>query len=611
MSNGCEFYYIPDTANYLVEYRGGFKEQIDRVDYACGDIITRTIGVISLYPKDLDRLLIDVPGIVYVDFRTMFVLQQISPSNVDNINSIKINPYLNLTGRGVVIGIVDTGIDYLNQEFMREDDTSRIISIWDQTIPDKNNGTEYIGTTYSNEQINEAIRAYRNNSDPYAIVPSRDEIGHGTKVASIMGARGYNSEIRGIANDCEFIIVKLFESTNFRKQLEENRVPYTPVYNTSEVLAGLEYLRKVFVQIKKPIVMYLGVGTTEGPHDGSSLISRYFTLLGTNRGISLVTGVGNEGAAQGHASGYILAKDDVKTIPLNIPREIKFFRFYIWVTKPNRASVNVIAPDGEASKIIEAKKDKTETYKFVFTATEMNVKYYDIESFTGHQAIQITFNSIKPGVWNFQLIGEYIINGRYDVWLPPHNTLPENTVFLEPDPFITLMIPSTAINVITVAYYGKNNALIAASGKGFNLDNQINPDIATIGVDILTTDITREVTAFSGSSAAAAIVAGACALLLEWGVVKGNDTSMYSKKMRSYLMYGAYRNPLYRFPNRETGYGDLDLLGTFNVISRSYRSLDSIPLQNSEDNMFIEYYVKGLFIRMPKNIWGILKGDFK
>lgn len=611
MSNGCEFYYIPDTANYLVEYRGGFKEQIDRVDYACGDIITRTIGVISLYPKDLDRLLIDVPGIVYVDFRTMFVLQQISPSNVDNINSIKINPYLNLTGRGVVIGIVDTGIDYLNQEFMREDDTSRIISIWDQTIPDKNNGTEYIGTTYSNEQINEAIRAYRNNSDPYAIVPSRDEIGHGTKVASIMGARGYNSEIRGIANDCEFIIVKLFESTNFRKQLEENRVPYTPVYNTSEVLAGLEYLRKVFVQIKKPIVMYLGVGTTEGPHDGSSLISRYFTLLGTNRGICLVTGVGNEGAAQGHASGYILAKDDVKTIPLNIPREIKFFRFYIWVTKPNRASVNVIAPDGEASKIIEAKKDKTETYKFVFTATEMNVKYYDIESFTGHQAIQITFNSIKPGVWNFQLIGEYIINGRYDVWLPPHNTLPENTVFLEPDPFITLMIPSTAINVITVAYYGKNNALIAASGKGFNLDNQINPDIATIGVDILTTDITREVTTFSGSSAAAAIVAGACALLLEWGVVKGNDTSMYSKKMRSYLMYGAYRNPLYRFPNRETGYGDLDLLGTFNVISRSYRSLDSIPLQNSEDNMFIEYYVKGLFIRMPKNIWGILKGDFK
>lgn len=601
MARDCELYYLEDTLNYLVEYRGNFKEQIDRLDYACGDIINETIGVISLYERDLNRLLIDVPAIIYVDFRATYVLQNISPSNVDNINSIKINPYLNLTGRGVLIGLVDTGIDYLNREFMREDDTSRILSIWDQTIRDSTDDeTEYIGKTYSNEQINEAIRAHRNNQDPYAIVPSRDEIGHGTNIASIIGARGYNSDVRGIVHDCEFVIVKLLESTAFKKILRENRTPDVPVYNNSEILAGIEYLRKIFIRERRPMVICICVGSNSGAHDGTSLLSRYITFLATTRGICLVAGVGNEGASQGHASGFLATKDDVKSIPLNIPREIKFLSFHIWVQKPNRASLEVISPDGESSKVIEAKKDKIETYRFVFTATEMNVRYYDIESFTGHQVIVLRFYNIKTGVWRLQLIGEYIINGRYDIWLPPKSILPENTVFLEPDPFTTLQIPSAANNIVSVSYFGYNNALIAASGKGFNTDGFINPDIATMGINILTTDGAGGVTTFSGSSAATSIVAGCCALLLEWGIIKGNDFSMYSKKIISYLTYGAYRNPLYRFPNRETGYGDLDLLGTFNVISRSYRGLDRKLL--GKDSEFIEYNVKGLYIRIPKNI---------
>lgn len=602
MANDCEFYYMPDTENYLVEYRGNFKEQIDRVDYACGDIINETIGVIALHERNLDRILRDVPAIIYVDFRATYILQNISPSNVDNINSIKINPYLNLTGRGVLIGIVDTGIDYLNQEFMREDDTSRILSIWDQTIKENTNETEYIGETYSNEQINEAIKAYRNNQDPYAIVPSRDEIGHGTKIASIIGARGYNSDIKGIAHDCEFVVVKLFESSAFKKILRENRTPDVPVYNNSEILAGLEYLRKIFIREQRPMVICICLGSNSGAHDGTALLSRYITFLGTTRGICLVAGVGNEGAAQGHASGFIATKGDVKSTPLNIPREIKFLSFYIWVQKPNRASFEAISPDGESSKVIEAKKDKEETYKFVFTDTEMNVKYYDIESFTGHQVIRLRFYNIKTGVWRLNLVGEYIINGRYDIWLPPKIILPENTVFLEPDPFNTLQIPAAATNIVSVTYFGYNNALIAAAGKGFNTDGSINPDIATMGMNILTTDSAGGVTTFSGSSAATAIVAGCCALLLEWGIIKGNDFSMYSKKIISYLTYGAYRNPLYRFPNRETGFGDLDLLGTFNIISRSYRGLDRKSLHSDEDGGFIEYNVNGLYIRIPKNI---------
>ncbi|MEG0307136.1 MAG: S8 family peptidase [Clostridium sp.] len=612
-SRACNLYYDPTAANYLIEYHGNFKEQIDKVTYACGYIINDTLGIIAVPSNLLNKLLKDVPAIIFVDFRAMFILEDISPSYVDNINTIKVNPYLNLTGRGVVIGMVDSGIDYLNEEFIREDGTSRILNIWDQSVPNTNPSL-YIGETYSNEQINNAINAHKRRENPYEIVPSKDTIGHGTKTAGIIGARGYTPELQGIANDSDFVIVKLFESSNFKKQLDENQItPSPPVYNTSEVVSALEYLKDFSIISKKPMVIYLGVGSTEGSHDGLNMISRYLTSLGSIRGIALVAGVGNQGAAQGHTSGYIKNVGDIKIIELIIPREIKYFSFNIWVQKPNRASLTIISPTGESSNLIKSKIGKIHNFKFVFVNTETTVSYYTPEYFTGHEVINIIFGSIKPGIWQFQLLGDYISDGRYDIWLPPENTLPDGTKFLEPDPFITLTIPSTAINVVTVAYYGENNSLVSTSGKGFNSNNLINPDVATLGLNILTTKASGGITTISGSSAAAAIAAGVCSLLLEWGIIHGNDTTMYSKKITSYLIYGAYRNPIFTYPNRDTGFGDLDLLGTFNVISKSFSSytrglyIDNIKVNSPKKDKFLEYYVDNLFIRISTEIMEDLK----
>ena len=593
--------YFEDSPNYLVEYRGDFKEEIDKIPYACGDIITNTIGVISTSSQYLDRLLNDVPAITFIDPRSKYILQDISPSNVDNINAIKINPYLDLTGSGVLIGMVDTGIDYLNEEFIKEDDTSRIVSLWDQTIQDTSDQTVYIGKTYSNEEINNAINAYRNKQDPYGIVPSKDDIGHGTETAGIIGSRGYNKEFQGIASNCEFVIVKLLESISFKNQLKANGVKYTPIYNSSEILAGIEYLKNFSVKANMPMVIYLGIGTTEGSHDGNNMISRYLTSVNTIRGIVTVAGVGNEGAAEGHASASIKAVGDISTVELKISREIKYFSFSIWVLKPNRASLNVISPNGEASNFIKSKVNEIESINFVFFNTEMTIKYYIPEHFTGHEVIAVNFTNIKAGIWTIQLRGDYITDGKYHIWLPPQKTLPEDTKFLQADPFTTLTIPSTARKVATVAYYGNDNALVAASGKGYNTrDLVLNPDIATIGTNILTTKPLGGVTTVSGSSAATAIVAGACALLLQWGIVNGNDKIMYSTKVIVYLIHGADRsNTSYKYPSREIGYGFFDLLGTFDIISRSYRSYRSYK-EIFIDNNFIEYYVKKLFIRIPK-----------
>ncbi|WP_252230375.1 MULTISPECIES: S8 family peptidase [unclassified Clostridium] len=594
----CPGYYSADSANFLVEYRGDLKNEIDNVSYVCGDILTNTIGVISLPYEYLDQVLIDVPSIKFIDFRSMFVLQDVSPNSIDQILAIKKNPYLNLTGKGVLVGIVDTGIDYLNKEFIREDGTSRVAAIWDQTIQDIKAESVYLGNIYSNEEINKAINAYKGNEDPYAIVPSKDEIGHGTEMAGIIGARGYNGDFQGVANDCEFVIVKLLESLNFQKILQSNNVKYTPIYNSSEIVAGIEYLKNFSVKMNKPMVIYLGVGTTEGSHDGNNLISRYLTSIASVRGIALVAGVGNEGAAEGHASGVIKNIGEIDTMELNIPREIKNFSFLIWVKRPNKMSLNVISPTGEESSFIQAKRNKREEINFIFSNAKLKINYYMPEDFSGHEVIQVIFKDINPGIWKFVLRGDYISDGEYNVWLQPVITLPENIKFLESNPFSTLTIPSTARKVVTVAYHGLvNESLIATSGKGFNTNGLINPDISTVGINILTTKALGETTLVSGSSAATAVIAGGCALLLQWGIIDGNDTTMYSTKIRSYLIYGAYRKPELTYPNRESGYGSFNLLGTFNVISRKYRKN-----MKAINNDFIEYKINKLFIRIPRGM---------
>lgn len=244
--NKCnKYYYNEDSPNFLVEYGLGFQEEMEKIDYACGDIITERIGIISVSYDNLERLLSEVKSIIFLEPRSTYVLQDIFPNDVDEIYVIKGNPYLNLLGTGVLVGLVDTGIDYLNEEFIREDGLTRIQSIWDQTILNGRNENVYIGDVFTSDEINRAISLSKANGDPYSIVPSRDTVGHGSKMASIVGARGYNNNVKGIASDCEFVVVKLLESLNFKKVLRENSLEDKNLYNSSEILAGIDYLKNL------------------------------------------------------------------------------------------------------------------------------------------------------------------------------------------------------------------------------------------------------------------------------------------------------------------------------------------------------------------------------
>lgn len=330
MSNStCNYYLDENAPGYVVEYRGNFKEQIDKVDYACGDTITDTLAVVAVSEENLDRLRKDVPAIIFIEARSVYTLQDISPSDVDNIYQVKSNPYIGLNGRGVLVGIIDTGINYLNKEFIREDDTSRIISLWDQSIQSDRKENVYIGREFTNAEINNAIKAQKNGQDPYALVNSKDEVGHGTKMAGIIGARGYNGKMVGIANDCDFLVVKLFESPNYKTILKRNNLPIVPVYNNSEVLAAIAYLEKRAQELERLIVIYLGVGSTQGSHDGYNITARFITSIADKSGIIFVAGTGNLGNSEGHVTRYIKNVGDIDTVEINIPRTIEVFNFYI------------------------------------------------------------------------------------------------------------------------------------------------------------------------------------------------------------------------------------------------------------------------------------------
>lgn len=594
INNVCKNYLDEDSPGYVVEYRGNFKEEISKVDYACGDIINDNLAIISVNEKDIDRLRKDVPSIVFVEARGIYVLQDISPTDVDGIASIKINNYLNLTGKGVIVGMIDTGIDYLNKELIREDGTSRIIKIWDQSIQSNKIEGLYIGTEYNNEDINKAIQASNAGGNPYDIVPTKDENGHGTSMAGIIGARGYNSKIEGIANDCDFIIVKLIVSLNYNKILRENNLPVVPVYNNSEVLSAIEYLRKSAYELRRPLVIYLGVGSQNGSHDGVNITSRFITSIARRRDIVVVAGTGNSGASEGHSTNFVGIVGESKESELLITKEIKVFTLQVWIKRPNKMSLNIIAPTGEESGFITPNIESKDKRQFYLLNTEVEIRGYDPESFTGHQLFIIDFKGIKRGVWKIRLRGEYITDGRYDIWLVDKTLLPEGTKFLNPNPYNTLTIPSTASNVITVAYYdGTTKSIVSSSGKGFNTNYLINPDIATEGINILTISSGSDsIAKVSGSSAAASIVVGACALLLQWGIVDGNDTSLYSTKMRSLLIYSADREDIYEYPNENLGYGKLNLQDVFRILGGNYRS----------NNSYLEYKAGKLFVRVSREI---------
>ncbi|OPJ59266.1 S8 family peptidase [Clostridium chromiireducens] len=549
--------------HYIVQYEGNIEEDVSKHPGYYVTIINDRYAILSSN-RELE-ININPPffsTIVYAAVPDIFTLQQISPIEASGANFLQLELPLRLTGSGVDVAIVDTGIDYLNEEFIRENGETKINYIWDQTITGGSPGSVDVpfGTTYDKNTIQQAINAFRQGQSPYDIVPTRDEIGHGTNMSGIIGAIGKSPNLKGMVPDCSFVVVKLVESLAYKDLFKIN----IPVFSIASIFPAIEFLHRYSLRSNRPMVIYFPLGSNLGSHKGNGILEQYLDSISTKSGIAIVTGTGNQGASQTHTSGFIPQVNDSRTIQLYISPEQRNIVLDIWIDSPNILSLAVISPSGESTGTISAEIGALETYSFVLENTSMTINYYLPEEYTGDQLIRIRLLDIKEGIWNFKLTGQVILDGVFNSWIPQEGVSVGGTRFVSSDPYGTITNPGTSDYVITSAAYNQtNNTVLNYSGIGFLSDYAARVDIAAGGVNALTVAPNNTTAIVNGTSVSAAVVAGACAMLFQWGIVEGNDPNIYSQTVKTYIQRGAVQRGGDSYPNPQWGYGILNVVKMF------------------------------------------------
>ena len=455
---------------------------------------------------------------------------------------------------------MDTGIDYRKDAFKFEDGSTKILGIWDQTVDGKRQDDLYFGSTYTSDDINNANRS----SDPYSIVPSVDEDGHGTFLASV-AASNEPGEYIGAAPKAYLLIVKLKKACQYLidRYLVTNDNPN--LYESTDYMLGMKYILDASEKFNMPIVMCIGMGTNDGAHDGSTLIEEYISFVSQRVGYAFVTAVGNEANAKHHTQGKIPATRAADRISIKVGEQGASFTVIIHSPGYDKISAGVTSPTGEAVPRVSFQSGLEYSNQLVLENTRITLRYFR----DNNNNVIVSFKNATQGIWNIILYGDLIINGEYWAWLPITGQISPTVEFLRPIPEYTTVIPSTALRAIKCGEYNsKDQSLLVSSSWGPTRLFRIAPDFVAPGVDVKGIYPTGYGT-MTGTSVAAAITAGITALLFEWGIVNGNKTAMDSDLIRSYLISGCQRESNLAYPNIQWGFGKVNLYGTFEVIKES------------------------------------------
>ncbi|CZR97710.1 MULTISPECIES: bifunctional germination protease/germinant receptor pseudoprotease CspBA [unclassified Clostridioides] len=461
------------------------------------------------------------------------------------VNFFKNNPNITITGRGTLIAIADTGIDYLHKDFIYPDGTSKIVYLWDQTKEGSPPEGFYIGTEYTREDINRAIA----NNDPSL---SQDEVGQGTMLSGICAGLGnVNSEYAGIAEDAELIIIKLGKIDGF--------------YNSAMLFAASQYAYKKAFELGRPLVINVSLGSSSlaGLTNRSNSEKAFFT-----RGLCITAGAGNEGNTQTHTSGRILHEDGSVDIELELSEDEEELSLELWLNKPDKADVVIVSPSGEESKSVGVSSYNRVTGLFDLEGTDYFITYVYPTTFSGQQFTNITLKNAKRGLWKIRLIGVYIINGIYNLYLPNRVLLKSGTRFRQVDPFFTINYPAIQDDLITVGAYNTiNNSLWQSSSRGPTIENRLKPDLVAPGVNIIAAYPGNKYATITGTAAASAHVAGAAAMYFQYTFADGRyPNQAYVQKVKTFMQAGAKKNLNTVYPNTSAGYGSLDVRGMFDVL---------------------------------------------
>ncbi len=492
-----------------------------------------------------------------------------TPTSMETLNQAGILPVQNyptlqLKGEGVLIGFLDSGIDYTNQVFRNIDGSTRIAAIWDQTVQSGSppEGFAY-GTEFTEKQINEAL----NEENPLAVVPSSDDTGHGTYTASLAAGSGNPQEqFLGAAPEASIAVVKLKQAKQYLR--DYYFIPSDAVcYQETDLMLGLKYLNDLADSLSLPLVVCITVGSNMGGHIGTLPFSYLIEGYSTKANHITVIGTGNEADKRHHYFNTIADMADRKSVEIRVEENVSGFSLELWTDIPNILSISILSPSGENTSRIPFRAGASAEVSFLFERTKVSIDYRLLVEKSTSELVFFRFDAPAPGIWKIIIEPLALADGQFHMWLPVTEFLSGEVYFLEPDPYYTLTNPAAADSPIVVSYYnGNTDALSQSSGRGYTRSRRIKPDIAAPGVDVPGALPGGRFTVRTGASAAAAVTAGAIALMLEWLLNYENVPGIDSYQIKSLLILGAVRPKTMEYPNREWGYGQLNLYNTFETI---------------------------------------------
>ncbi|MFR5266303.1 S8 family serine peptidase [Clostridium sp.] len=529
-------------AEVIIIFKESAKEisdELNRINATFLDLY-EGFGIVTIKIRDIAKLksignieAIEPPKLLFYNIEN-------DESNIisykENFEKIKReykdNKY-NLNGSGVLIGFVDSGIDFTHPAFKNFYNRTRIKNIYN-IVKNK---------VYDEIYINKALE----KKEPFEFLEERDVIGHGTNVASVASAGGLiDRKFYGVASQSTILMAKMGREGVFNNSWQ------------IQIMKGIRFLVKRAKELEMPLVINLSLNS-----NNADFLNEYINKIGNLKNVTIVSSVGNNRNREKHFKG-LFSKNN--RVCWNVALGEQGILMTLTKGRKDNVDIKINFPEGNFLNF-----NSNNEYKY-FSLNEMKIEIYkELHQFNEElEYIKIFFESkkqfISDGVWSVEFFNRVIFRDEFDLWFPISKSINEETRFFNATEEGTIVAPAVSQGVIAVGSCDENYIPSDFSSIGkWGEYSEIKPNIISQGERVLV--VSRDGLIYkSGTSLSTAEVSGIVALFMEWGIVRGYDKELYGSKLKYYIQIGAVRNRFTKYPNIEEGYGTISFEGTMKLL---------------------------------------------